>query len=47
VLHGDHVVVDADLKARKMSFAVSRPAAEKAAARERRPAEASRKHTAG
>src|SRR5262249_45684614 len=36
VLHGDHVVVDADAKARKMTFEISRAAAEKPAAREKR-----------
>lgn len=46
VLHGDHVVADADLKTRKMTFAVSR-AAQKAAGREKRTAEASRKRSAG
>ena len=45
VLHGDHVVADADLRARKMTFEVSR-AAQKAAGREKRP-EASRKRSAG
>jgi hypothetical protein len=46
VLHDDHVVADADLKGRKMSFAVSRPSAEKLAGREKRPAETSRKRSA-
>jgi ATP-dependent Clp protease ATP-binding subunit ClpB len=47
VLHGDHVMADADLKARKMTFAVSRPSAEKPAAREKRSGEAQRKRSAG
>ena len=46
VLQGDHVVADADPKARKMSFAVSRASAEKPVGREKRPAEASRKRSA-
>ena len=47
VLHGDHVVVEADLRARKMTFAASRAAAEKPATREKRAAETSRKRSAG
>jgi ATP-dependent Clp protease ATP-binding subunit ClpB len=46
VLHGDHVVADADPKARKMTFEVSRASAEKPAGREKRPAAASRKRSA-
>jgi ATP-dependent Clp protease ATP-binding subunit ClpB len=46
VLHGDHVVAEADPKSRKMTFAVSR-AAQKVAGREKRPAETSRKRSAG
>jgi hypothetical protein len=46
VLHGNHVVADADLKARKMTFEVSRASAEKPAGREKRPAETSRKRSA-
>ncbi|HEV2022196.1 MAG TPA: AAA family ATPase [Terriglobales bacterium] len=45
-LHGDHVVADADPKARKMTFEVSRASAEKPAGREKRPAAASRKRSA-
>jgi ATP-dependent Clp protease ATP-binding subunit ClpB len=36
VLHGDHVIVDADMKARKMVFRVSERVGEKEAAKTRR-----------
>jgi ATP-dependent Clp protease ATP-binding subunit ClpB len=36
VLHGDHVVVDADKKARKMTFKVSEWVGEKVAARSKK-----------
>jgi ATP-dependent Clp protease ATP-binding subunit ClpB len=42
VLHGDHVVVDADKKAGRMSFTVSKRVGEKASAREKEPAKARR-----
>ena len=43
ILHGDHVIVDADKKARKMIFTVSKRVGEKApTAREKEPAKARR-----